>query len=165
MFQKRAEDFDARLDSATIAVRTEKEATEKLAASRDEQIKTLQSELDKVREESEKRKNIGLNWKRRADTLQASQGGHGEAIAAKDKEIEELKTRITSLEKELEEVRGKLGETEKKLEGSQRAEALKEGTVQRLQSELAAARAQGGQAAQAAGPGPDAAALVCPYTD
>jgi nucleoprotein TPR len=120
--------------------------------------------LDKVREESEKRKNIGLNWKRRADTLQASQGGHSEAIAAKDKEIEELKARITGLEKELEEVRGKLGETEKKLEGSQRAEALKEGTVQRLQSELAAARAQGGQAAQTAGPGPDAAALVSPCT-
>ena len=97
--------------------------------------------------------------------MQASQGGHGEAIAAKDKEIEELKTRMTGLEKELEEVRSKLGETGKKLEGSQRAEALKEGTVQRLQSELAAARAQGGQAAPSAAPGPDAAALVSPFTD
>lgn len=65
---------------------------------------------------------------------------HSGTIAAKDKEIAEVNGKITTLNKEIEETKGKISDLERKLTDSERGSQLKEGTVQRLQSELIAGR-------------------------
>lgn len=138
------EDFDARLATATAAVRAEKEASDALAASRAEEIETLKASLAAAEAATEKMKNIGLNWKRRTESLdtqfKAERATHQEALDAKDKELGEVEAQIEQIQGELEAARTELREGQKQLEESRRAEALKEGTVQRLQSELNAAR-------------------------
>ncbi len=164
--QKRAADLDARVEAATASVRAEKDAAESIASSRSAEITSLTAELEKVRSESETRYRIGINWRQRATKLQESQttvaSEHTEAIAAKDKEIEEVNGKIAGLTKEIEETKAKIGDLEKKLADSERAGQLKEGTVKRLQSELTAAKnhatSNAGDVAPA--PGQDDAAKV-----
>ncbi|WVF69077.1 hypothetical protein IAT40_003851 [Kwoniella sp. CBS 6097] len=148
--EKKVSDFDARLASATTSVRAEKEAADALANTRSEEIKTLQAEVERLKAESDSRYRIGINWKRRADTLTEAQTAttqtHTEAIAAKDKEIEEVKQNIENLNKEIEAHKTKIIEAEKKLAESERTAALKENTVQRLQSELNKAQSGTGAA-------------------
>ncbi|WRT66753.1 uncharacterized protein IL334_003716 [Kwoniella shivajii] len=146
-------DFDSRLEAATSAVRAEKQASDALADTRSEEIKTLQGEVEKLKSESDSRYRIGINWKRRADALTESQTNttqsHTEAIAAKDKEIQDVNEKIEGLNKEIEGHKVKITDIEKKLVESERVNALKENTVQRLQSELN--KAQSGAAVPAAG--------------
>lgn len=159
-------DFDSRLATATAAVRAEKEASDALAASRAEEIETLKASLASAEAATEKMKNIGLNWKRRTESLdtqyKAERTTHQEAIDAKDKELSEVRAEIERIQGELETARTELRDAQKHLEESRRAEALKEGTVQRLQSELNTARSQKPGAAGAAAPAHDDAALVSP---
>ncbi|WWC63005.1 uncharacterized protein I303_105603 [Kwoniella dejecticola CBS 10117] len=137
-------DFDSRLDAATSSVRAEKEASDALANTRSEEIKTLQAEVERLKAESDSRYRIGINWKRRADTLTETQAStaqsHTQALEAKDKEIKEVSEKIDSLNKEIEENKSKIGEIEKKLTEAERVNGLKENTVQRLQSELTKAQ-------------------------
>ena len=139
--------FDARLAAATTAVRAEKEAAEA-------ELSTLKTEHEKVKQESENRYRIGINWKRRTDTLTEERKGLQAEMDSKDKEIAEIKEKIASLNTELESTKAKLAETEKKSGDAQRANELKDGTVQRLQTELAA------KAAPPPPAGQDVAALV-----
>ncbi|KAK8864149.1 hypothetical protein IAR55_001395 [Kwoniella newhampshirensis] len=142
--EKRVEDFDGRLASATTSVRAEKEAVEALAKTRAEEISTLTTEIERLKQESENRYRIGINWKRRADALTESQTStqqsHATAVADKDKEIADINKKIGDLSSELEIARSKLTEAE-------RVSALKENTVQRLQSELSKAQTAGQAAA------------------
>ena len=159
--QKRAEDLDARIDSATTSIRAEKDAAESLAASRTTEIATLTSTLETVRAESENRYRIGINWRGRATKLGEEKTTLSDTIAAKDKEIEEINGNIASLNGEIATAKGRIVEMEKKLADSERGSQLKEGTVQRLQSELAKAQGQGQSAAAAT----DTAAMVSCTTE
>nr|XP_031858524.1 uncharacterized protein CI109_006047 [Kwoniella shandongensis]KAA5525596.1 hypothetical protein CI109_006047 [Kwoniella shandongensis] len=154
--EKKVEDFDSRLAAATTSVRAEKEAAEALAKTRAEEITSLTAEIERLKQESDSRYRIGINWKRRADALTESQTTtqqtHGAAIAEKDKEIEEINKKIGDLNTELESTKTKLTEAE-------RVSELKENTVQRLQSELNKAQTTAGQAS-ASPAQPDAAALT-----
>ncbi|WVR06682.1 hypothetical protein IAU60_003714 [Kwoniella sp. DSM 27419] len=145
--EQKVSDFDTRLESATKTVRSEKEIAEALANTRAEEIKSLQTEAERLKTESDNRYRIGINWKRRTDILTENQAAtaaaHAEALASKDKEVEEVKQKIESLNKEIAESKGKVAEVEKKLAESERIAALKENTVQRLQSELKTAQSGG----------------------
>lgn len=159
--QRKVQDFDSRLATATATVRAEKEASDALAASRGEEIAALQASIAAAEATAEKMKNIGLNWKRRTESLdtqfKTERASLQETIDAKDKELGEVKAEIEKLQGELEAARTELQDAQKHLEDSRRAEALKEGTVQRLQSELNTARSQKPGAAAA---GADDGALV-----
>ena len=158
LFQKRAEDLDARIDSATTSIRAEKDAAESLAASRATEITTLTSTLETVRAESENRYRIGINWRGRATKLGEEKTALSESIVAKDKEIEEINGNIASLNGEIETTKARIVDVEKKLADSERGSQLKDGTVQRLQSELAKAQGQGQNGTAVT----DTAAMVSP---
>lgn len=154
------------MEAATASVRAEKDAADSFASSRSTELTTLNSELEKVRAESENRYRIGINWRQRATKLQETQTTtsteHTETMVMKDKEIEEVNAKIAGLDTEIEEAKGKIGELEKKLADSERGNQLKEGTVQRLQSELTAARSLSNANSTPVAPaGLDDSALVC----
>lgn len=137
-------------------MRAEKDAAESLAASRIDEIATLKTDLEKVKAESDNRFRIGSNWRQRATALQQAQAStatqHSDMIAAKDKELEELRGRIAGLTQEIEEAKGKISEVERSLADSERGSQLKDGTVQRLQSELKVVRNHGAGGAQPPAP-------------
>ncbi|ORY31757.1 hypothetical protein BCR39DRAFT_525256 [Naematelia encephala] len=138
--EQRAEDFDKRLAAATEAVRAEKDAAEALAASRATEITNLQTEVQTANKSAENFKSIGLNWKKRTDTLHIEKATWSTTLASKDQEIASLNQKVENLTKELEGVKQSLSEAEEKLQTAKRADDLKEATVSRLQSELAAAK-------------------------
>lgn len=145
---------DSALEAAVSAVRKEKETAEALAATRQKQITDLEAELEKSRESDmaniRTSNNFKQRWEFRGNEIAAARVKLAEIVAAKDKEIGEIKGKVTDADKSLMETRRKMGEVEKKLADVTRSEALKEGTVQRLQRELTAARSAGASPANGA---------------
>ncbi|ODN74219.1 hypothetical protein L202_07665 [Cryptococcus amylolentus CBS 6039] len=143
--EAKVSDFESRLAAATTSVRTEKEAADALAATRATEIATIKADLEKAQTESESRLRIGLNWKRRADNLteQIAQNtkSQGEAAQENEKKAQEAEKRVKELE-------GEVDGLKKKVEEVERAASLKEGTIQRLQSELTSSKADQGKADQ-----------------
>jgi nucleoprotein TPR len=145
---------DSALEAAVSAVRKEKETAEALAATRQKQITDLEAELEKSRESDmaniRTSNNFKQRWEFRGNELAAARVKLAEIVAAKDKEIAEIKGKVADADKSLMETRRKMGEVEKKLADVTRSEVLKEGTVQRLQRELTAARSAGASPANVA---------------
>ena len=165
--QERAQNLRSGVEAATASIRAEKDAAESLAASTSEQVTSLNSELAQVRDQSADRLRIGTNWRQRAKDLEKIQTSndtdHTERIASKDKELGEVMANITGLRKELEDANVKIAESERKLADSERGSQLKEGTVQRLQSELTSANTRATASTSSAAPltGQHEEAMVC----
>lgn len=125
--EKKSQDFESRLEAATTSLRAEKEVASALATTRAEELAKLQADYEKAKTDSENRLRIGLNWKRRVDTLNEQIGNtakaHLEAISEREKKVEEAEKKVKAAEEEVQTLKKKVEETE--------------GTVQRLQTELA----------------------------
>ena len=165
--QKRAQDLESSVEASTASIRAEKDAAESLAASRSEKVTLLTSELAQVRDQSADRLRIGTNWRQRSDDLKKAQmsldADHAERIASKDKELGEVTAKITELRKEFEDSNTKIADLGRKLADSERGSQLKEGTVQRLQSELTSAKTRLAVSTSSAAPIPGQleGSLVC----
>jgi nucleoprotein TPR len=109
--------------SATTALRGEKDAADALAATRQEQITSLNADVEKLRAESQSRYQIGIRWKQRADALGGEVKTKSEAMTAKEQEVTDLTIKVEELGKELESARGKITELEKKVAESATASA------------------------------------------
>ncbi|KAL0240713.1 hypothetical protein I308_106513 [Cryptococcus tetragattii IND107] len=125
--EKKSQDFESRLEAATTSLRAEKEVASALATTRAEELAKLQADYEKAKTDSENRLRIGLNWKRRVDTLNEQIGNtakaHLEAISEREKKVEEAEKKVKAAEEEVQTLKKKVEETE--------------GTAQRLQTELA----------------------------
>lgn len=134
--EKKSHDFESRLEAATTSLRAEKEAASALAATRAEELAKVQADYEKAKTDSENRLRIGLNWKRRVDTLNEQIGHtaktHLEAVSEREKKVEEAEKKVKAAEEEVQTLKRKVEETE--------------GTVQRLQTELANTQKTEGQA-------------------
>ncbi|KAE8542037.1 hypothetical protein D1P53_001516 [Cryptococcus gattii VGV] len=134
--EKKSQNFESRLEAATTSLRAEKEVASALATTRAEELAKLQADYEKSKTDSESRLRIGLNWKRRVDTLNEQIGNtakaHLEAISAREKKVEEAEKKVKAAEEEVQTLKKKVEETE--------------GTVQRLQTELANTQKLEGQA-------------------
>ncbi|KIR70583.1 nucleoprotein TPR [Cryptococcus deuterogattii CA1014] len=134
--EKKSQDFESRLEAATTSLRAEKEVASALAATRAEELAKVQADYEKAKTDSENRLRIGLNWKRRVDTLNEQIGNtakaHLEAISEREKKVEEAEKKVKAAEEEVQTLKKKVEETE--------------GTVQRLQIELANTQKSEGQA-------------------
>ncbi|ADV25676.1 nucleoprotein TPR [Cryptococcus gattii E566] len=134
--EKKSQDFESRLEAATTSLRAEKEVASALATTRAEELAKVQADYEKAKTDSESRLRIGLNWKRRVDTLNEQIGNtakaHLEAISEKEKKVEEAEKKVKAAEEEVQTLKKKVEETE--------------GTVQRLQTELANTQKLEGQA-------------------
>ena len=166
--QKRTEDFDARLASATTDIQAEKDASEALAKTKTDE---LTAELEAMKKQSDDRFRIGSNWRRRAAELETKvkenenqladltakseqSGTVSTDLASTSKELEDarmevldrqtelegVKKRIEDLDKELSETKTKLTEAERKLSESEKGSHVKDMTVSRLQAEMAKAQ-------------------------
>lgn len=134
--EKKSQDFESRLEAATTSLRAEKEVASALATTRAEELAKVQADYEKAKTDSENRLRIGLNWKRRVDTLNEQIGNtakaHLEAISEREKKVEEVEKKMKAAEGEVQTLKKKVEETE--------------GTVQRLQTELANTQKLEGQA-------------------
>lgn len=134
--EKKSQDFESRLEAATTSLRAEKEVASALAATRAEELAKVQADYEKAKTDSENRLRIGLNWKRRVDTLNEQIGNtakaHLEAISEREKKVEEAEKKVKAAEEEVQTLKKKVEETE--------------GTMQRLQIELANTQKSEGQA-------------------
>lgn len=107
--------MDGRVESATKAIRAEKEASDTLASTRQEQITSLTADLEKSKRDVDQKHSIGMRWKTRADSLILEAKTRTDSLAENEKLIGELKSKVEGLTKELEASKAKIAELEKKV--------------------------------------------------
>nr|ODO02371.1 nucleoprotein TPR [Cryptococcus depauperatus CBS 7855] len=140
--EKMSSEFQARIESATVNLRADKEAAEALIKAHEENLVKLRAECDRHKSDSETKQRIGLNWKKRADQLldQIAETTkiHDAAMLERDNKLAEAEEKVKGVNEEIESFK-------KRIEELERINGLKEGTVQRLQSELTKAQSNDGQ--------------------
>lgn len=150
--ERKVEQADARIAAETADLRKKIEEAEATIATKTS--------------EGESAKRIGLNWQKRAKTLEqevnelkaSSSDAGSKAVAEKEAEVAKLRSELEEATKKAAEaqnsateVQAKLTETEAKLAEAEKSSQSKDATVSQLQSELAAVKkaAEGGQSSDA----------------
>lgn len=113
----------------------------------------MTAEITARKAEVERVKGMGLKWQQKFKELQGTTASANAGIAEKE-------AQITALRAEVEEKANKVSEVEKKLADAEQAGQLKDGTITKLQVELAKAGEAGEAAAVPAADPTDQAQLV-----